>query len=154
MNFKDLKNFKNSKCFLKRFGAFRQIERALQARFGAGISLSLSLSLVSFLFVIHFLNPLNLFTRFSLFLRQKFINFARKFSQKFTKFTQNSNKFINSASLRTSRKAKCGNPLSKVGFVDCHAKTRLRSFLLAMTAISTPNAFKISKNSTQRNSYE
>ena len=51
MNFKDSKNFKNSKCFLKCFGIFRQVERISQIRFGAGISLSLSLSLVSQLFI-------------------------------------------------------------------------------------------------------
>ena len=129
------------------------------------LSLSLSLSLVNSLF--------------SLFARRKFINFARKFSQEFTKFTQNSNKFINSVSLRTSRKAKCGNPLSKVDFYGLPrsrkrllAMTSGRKFIkftrkfttfinfhfyglprlafarLAMTAISTPNAFKILKNLT------
>ena len=46
---------------------------------GGLLSLSLSLSLVSqlFLFAVYFFNFLNLFTRFSLLLRQKFTNFTR-----------------------------------------------------------------------------
>ena len=128
-----------------------------------GDLLSLSLSLVSFLFVIYFFNPLNLLTRFYLFLRRKFINFARKFSQKFIKFTQ---KFTNSRHFFT----KFTNShfyyglLRRLQRLAMTAWRQIRSFLLAMTAnfsqklkttaISTPNAFKILKNSTQRNSYE
>ena len=40
------------------------------------LSLSLSLSLASFLFAFYFFNFLNLFARFPLLLRQKFINFT------------------------------------------------------------------------------
>ena len=43
---------------------------------GSSLSLSLSLSLASFLFAFYFFNFLNLFARFPLLLRQKFINFT------------------------------------------------------------------------------
>ena len=56
------------------------------------LSLSLSLSLVSFLFVIYFFNTLNLFARFCGLL-WRLQRLAMTGWRKFTKFTQNSKKF-------------------------------------------------------------
>ncbi len=166
MNFKDSKNFKNSKCFLKCFGIFRQVERISQIRFWGrnfSLSLSLSLSLASFLFVIYFFNPLNLFTRFSLFARRKFIKFTRKFINLrhfLTKFTT----FITfhfygycfvlctrNTFFATQKTASLMSPRLEFARLAMMANFSQK---LKTTAISTPNAFKISKNSTQRNSYE
>ena len=105
------------------------------------LSLSLSLSLVSFLFVIHFFNPLNLFTRFSLFLRRKFIN-SRRF---FTKFTRKFTTFINFHFY--------GLPRSRKRLFAMTAWQKFTTFT-NFSQISTQKTFKILKNSTQRNSYE